>query len=607
MHSTDLQLIFVPSTSDKTKNSPMLKFLRLVLAIITAQIVISLFSIILIIAIVAAASSGDQSAIADNSVLHLKFDQPIVDRATENPFAGLDLMSGSGPEESSSLFDVRHALRKAAKDDKIKGVFLDLDNVAVGGTMRAVLLEDLAAFKKSGKFIYAYAENYDQASYQLAAVADSIFMMPMGNMMWNGLASSPIFLQGMLEKLDIHVTLIRVGKYKSAGEPFIRKDLSADNRMQMESYMNDLYADYLNQVSKHNGLPVDSLRRMADRLDIRSDQDALNKGMVHALWHRDEVLDMLAKKTKAKNIEKIKMASLGEYLGSLEEDKKESKNEIAVVYANGEISGGEGDDENIGSVRLSATLRKARLDDDIKAVVLRVNSPGGDALASEVIRRELVLLNKKKPLVVSMGNVAASGGYWIAADADSIFAEPTTITGSIGVFGLVPDFSGFFANKTGITFDRVVTGPYADIMSGVRPMRADEEAIIQASVNRVYDDFISLVATGRRLGADSVQAMAQGRVYTGRQALGLGLVDRLGTEEDALACASRLAKVKDYKIRRMPTPKDPFEDILNKWSGKEAKSQIEKNLGVLYAPVQTASQALRSQGILARMEYVPTY
>jgi len=585
----------------------MLKFLRLVLAIITAQIVITLFSIVLIIAIVVAASSDAPTEIAENSILHLKFDQPIVDRATENPFAGLDFMSGSGPEESTSLFDVRRALRKAAEDDKIKGIFLDLNNVAVGGTMRSVLLEDLVAFKKSGKFIYAYAENYDQSSYQLAAAADSIFMMPMGNLMWNGLASSPIFLQGMLEKLDIDVKLIRVGKYKSAGEPFIRKDLSADNRMQMESYMNSLYADYLRQVSKYNGLSADSLRSMANRLDIRSDRDALDKGMVHALWHRDEVLNLLAKKTKAKNIDKIKMADLGEYIGSLEEEENESENEIAVVYANGEISGGEGDDENIGSERLSATIRKARLDDDIKAVVLRVNSPGGDALASEVIRRELVLLNKKKPLVVSMGNVAASGGYWIAADADSIFAEPTTITGSIGVFGLVPDFSGFFANKTGITFDRVVTGPYADIMSGVRPMRADEEAIIQTSVNQIYDDFIKLVAKGRRLSTDSVQAMAQGRVYTGKQALALGLVDRLGTEEDALACASRMAKLKEYKIRRMPTPKEPFDEILEEWSGNAAKTQIEENLGVLYAPVQTASQALRSQGILARMEYVPTY
>jgi protease-4 len=585
----------------------MLKFLRLVLAIITAQIVITFFSIVLVIAIVAAASSGDASEIAENSILHLQFDQPIADRATENPLAGLDFMSGSGPKESISLFDVRRALRKAADDDNIKGIFLDLNNVVVGGTMRSILLEDLVAFKKSGKFIYAYAENYDQASYQLATAADSIFMMPMGGLMWNGLASNPIFLQGMLEKLDIDVKLIRVGKYKSAGEPFIRKDLSADNRMQMESYMNSLYAEYLRQVSRYGGLPTDSLRRMADRLDIRSDRDALDKGMVHALWHRDQVLELLANKTKAKSIEKIKMADLGEYLGSLEEEEDETENEIAVVYANGEISGGEGDDENIGSERLSATIRKARLDDDIKAVVLRVNSPGGDALASEVIRRELVLLNKKKPLVVSMGNVAASGGYWIAADADSIFAEPTTITGSIGVFGLVPDFSGFFVNKTGITFDRVVTGPYADIMSGVRPMRADEEAIIQTSVNRIYDDFILLVATGRRLSADSVQAMAQGRVYTGRQALALGLVDRLGTEEDALACASGMAKVKEYKIRRMPTPKDPFEEILNQWSDDAAKTKIEENLGVLYAPVQTASKALRSQGILARMEYVPTY
>ena len=585
----------------------MLKFFRLVLAIIVAQLFLSILSFLFIIGVVVVASTGEQTTLDDNSVLHLKFDKPIEDRAPENPFAGLDFMSGSGPEESISLFDVRRALRNAAEDDKIKGIFLDLAGVSVSGTVRSVIAGDLAEFKKSGKFIYAYSETYDQASYQLAAVADSIFLMPMGDLMWNGLSSNPVFLKGMLEKLDIDVKLIRVGKYKSAGEPFIRKDLSADNRMQMESYMNDLYANYLNQVALHRGIPADSLRRMADRLDIRSDRDALARGMVHALLHRDEILALLARKTGAKNIEKIKMADLDEYLGSLKEDDSEAENEIAVVYANGDITGGEGDDATIGSDRLSATLRKARLDKDVKAVVLRVNSPGGSALASEVIRRELVLLKKDKPLVVSMGNVAASGGYWIAANADTLYAEPTTITGSIGVFGLVPDFSGFFANKTGITFDRVVTGPYADIMSGVRPMRPDEEVIIQGSVNRIYDDFLKLVSAGRKLSIDSVQALAQGRVYTGKQALELGLVDRMGTEEDAIACAARMAKTSDYKIRRMPTPVDPFEKIMEKITGESAEVRLQQQLGVLYGPVQTAREGLNQKGILARMEFVPTH
>jgi len=585
----------------------MLKFFRLVLAIIVAQLFLSILSFLFIIGVIVVASTGEQTTLDDNSVLHLKFDKPIEDRAPENPFAGLDFMSGSGPEESISLFDVRRALRNAAEDDKIKGIFLDLAGVSVSGTVRSVIAGDLAEFKKSGKFIYAYSETYDQASYQLAAVADSIFLMPMGDLMWNGLSSNPVFLKGMLEKLDIDVKLIRVGKYKSAGEPFIREDLSADNRMQMESYMNDLYANYLNQVALHRGIPADSLRRMADRLDIRSDRDALARGMVHALLHRDEILALLARKTGAKNIEKIKMADLDEYLGSLKEDDSEAENEIAVVYANGDITGGEGDDATIGSDRLSATLRKARLDKDVKAVVLRVNSPGGSALASEVIRRELVLLKKDKPLVVSMGNVAASGGYWIAANADTLYAEPTTITGSIGVFGLVPDFSGFFANKTGITFDRVVTGPYADIMSGVRPMRPDEEVIIQGSVNRIYDDFLKLVSAGRKLSIDSVQALAQGRVYTGKQALELGLVDRMGTEEDAIACAARMAKTSDYKIRRMPTPVDPFEKIMEKITGESAEVRLQQELGVLFGPVQTAREGLNQKGILARMEFVPTH
>jgi protease-4 len=441
----------------------------------------------------------------------------------------------------------------------------------------------------------------------MASVADSVFMVPTGDMLFNGLASTPMFFKGMLNKLDIDVKLIRVGKYKGAGEPFIRENLSEENRYQIESFLGSLNNQMLADLSASTGKSTDELRAMANELKIRSAADAVALGMVHRLAFRDEVLNLLAAKTEQKDIEKISFVSLEDYVSSLPRDLNfKEKNRIAVVYAIGDITSGEGDDQTIGSDRIAAAIRSARLDKEVKAIVLRVNSPGGSALASDIIWREVLLAKGEKPVVVSMGNLAASGGYYIAAAADSIFAAPNTLTGSIGVFGMIPNFESFFKNKTGITFDRVTTGKYADLLNTNRPMTADEEAIVQQMINRIYEDFIKVVADGRGLSTDSVHAMAQGRVYTGAQALEIGLVDKLGDLEDAIACAARMAKLKDYRLKNLPEQKDQLEMLLESF-GAARVSAVEQELGPLYQHYKLAKNLLEGDRIQARLEFDHQY
>lgn len=550
------------------------------------------------------ASSGKkQVSIKENSILHLDFGAPIVDRSSEDPFANINFVTLEGGNNTLSVSDYVNAIAAAADDNNIKGIFLDLAGIEADQTIRMRIRRALVDFKQSGKFIYAYSEGYSQADYLLASAADSVFMVPVGEMMFNGISSSPTFFKGMLEKLEIDVKLIRVGKYKSAGEPFIRENLSDDNRYQISSYLNSMYDQMLAAYAEGRKIPADSLRAMASEFRIRNAADAVTHGLVDRLVYRDEVLDLLAKETKAKDIEKIEFVGIQDYMKAMPADKKtETKDRVAVIYAIGDIEGGEGDDQTIGSDRIAAAIRKARLDDKVKAIVLRVNSPGGSALASDVIWRETILAKKAKPFVVSMGSLAASGGYYIAAGADSIFAAPNTITGSIGVFGLIPSFDKFMKNKIGITFDRVVTGPYADAMNGLRPMTADEEQIIQGMVNRIYEEFVQVVAKGRSLPVDSIHAMAQGRVYTGEQALKLGLVDRMGDLDDAIACAARMAKLKDYKLRELPDQENPIEKALEGFMSARSQSVVQE-LGPLFNNYVTAKRVLENHPFQARLEW----
>jgi protease-4 len=586
----------------------MRQFFKFTFASMLGFLLAGIVIVLLFTALIAGISSSTEKEITveANSILHLDFSQAIVDRTSNNPFENIDFLTFE-TNNAQSVGDYLKAIRAAAEDDNIKGIFLDLSSIETDGVLRSTIRKALVDFKTSGKFIYAFSEGYTQGTYLMASVADSVFMVPTGDMLFNGLASTPMFFKGMLNKLDIDVKLIRVGKYKGAGEPFIRENLSEENRYQIESFLGSLNNQMLADLSASTGKSTDELRAMANELKIRSAADAVALGMVHRLAFRDEVLNLLAAKTEQKDIEKISFVSLEDYVSSLPRDLNfKEKNRIAVVYAIGDITSGEGDDQTIGSDRIAAAIRSARLDKEVKAIVLRVNSPGGSALASDIIWREVLLAKGEKPVVVSMGNLAASGGYYIAAAADSIFAAPNTLTGSIGVFGMIPNFEGFFKNKTGITFDRVTTGKYADLLNTNRPMTADEEAIVQQMINRIYEDFIKVVANGRGLSTDSVHAMAQGRVYTGAQALEIGLVDKLGDLEDAIACAARMAKLKDYRLKNLPEQKDQLEMLLESF-GAARVSAVEQELGPLYQHYKLAKNLLEGDRIQARLEFDHQY
>lgn len=586
----------------------MRQFFKFTFASMLGFLLAGIVIVLLFTALIAGISSSTKKEITveANSILHLDFSQAIVDRTSNNPFENIDFLTFE-TNNAQSAGDYLKAIRAAATDDNIKGIFLDLSSIETDGVLRSTIRKALVDFKTSGKFIYAFSEGYTQGTYLMASVADSIFMVPTGDMLFNGLASTPMFFKGMLNKLDIDVKLIRVGKYKGAGEPFIRENLSEENRYQIESFLGSLNNQMLADLSASTGKSTDELQAMANELQIRSAADAVALGMVHRLAFRDEVLSLLAAKTDQKDIQKIAFVSLEDYVSSLPRDLNfKEKNRIAVVYAIGDITSGEGDDQTIGSDRIAAAIRSARLDKGVKAIVLRVNSPGGSALASDIIWREVLLAKGEKPVVVSMGNLAASGGYYIAAAADSIFAAPNTLTGSIGVFGMIPNFEGFFKNKTGITFDQVTTGKYADLLNTNRPMTADEEAIVQQMINRIYEDFVKVVADGRGLSTDSVHAMAQGRVYTGAQALEIGLVDKLGDLEDAIACAARMAKLKNYRLKNLPEQKDQLQIIMESF-GAARVSAVEQELGPFYQHYKLAKNLLEGDRIQARLEFDHQY
>jgi protease-4 len=463
----------------------------------------------------------------------------------------------------------------------------------------------LIDFKKSGKFVIAYSEVYTQGFYYLASVADKVYINPKGIFEFKGFSSQISFFKGALDKLGIEAQVIKVGTYKSAVEPFILTKMSDANRMQVNSYMGSLYDHFLTGISQARHISKDSLFGIANNLKIQFPEDALKYKLVDGLKYRDEVLDELKDRTDVAEKSDLHNVELTDYTGSSDKpEKKESKNHIAIIYASGEITGGDGDDNTIGSDKISEALRKARLDDKVKAVVLRVNSPGGSSLASDVIWREVYMTKKVKPIIVSMGDLAASGGYYISCAADSIIAEPNTITGSIGIFAIIPNFQKLLNDKLGITFDGAKTGKYADLGDVTRPLSPEERAILQNSVNRGYDEFTKAVADGRHKTQAYINSIGQGRVWTGEQAIKIGLVDRLGNLNDAIKSAARKAGIKNYEVDAYPEQKGLFSKMGNNLSEEMHTRAVKSELGenyVYYEQLKNLTKMLRTPQM--RMPY----
>jgi protease-4 len=584
----------------------MKQFFKFVLASMVGFLIISVILIFVIIGLIVSASSEKTVEVEPNSILKISFNYPITERTPDNPLSGLGFLVLDG-DKSIGLNDILANIKKAKTDDNIKGIFLDESDVTPGEATSEEIRNALIDFKKSGKFIVAYSEIYTQGFYYLASVADKVYINPKGIFLFHGFSQQVTFLKGALDKLGIEAQIIKVGTYKSAVEPYFLTKMSDANRLQVNSYLGSLYDHFLTGISESRNISKDTLFNYANELKIRFPEDALKYKLVDGLKYKDEVLDDLKQRTGIGFKDDLKSVELGDYTKSGPENnnsKKESKNRIAIVYASGEINGSDGDDNTIGSERISKALRQVRLDDKVKAVVFRVNSPGGSSLASDVIWREVMLTKKVKPIIVSMGDYAASGGYYISCAADSIFAEPNTITGSIGIFAILPNMQKFFNDKLGITFDGVKTGKYADLGDISRPLTPEEKAILQNEVDHGYDDFTKAVADGRHKTQAYVNSIGQGRVWTGEQAIKLGLVDRLGNINDAVKSAAKEAKLKNYKLVSYPEQKS----FLNKFGlglSAEMKTHfIKSELGdnfKYYEQIKGVTQLMRTPQ--ARLPY----
>lgn len=574
---------------------------------------------LILVAIVSSAISGQQeklTTIDDGSVLHVSLGFPIVERGNENT-PPVDL-GPFGAQGGTGLDFIVEDIDKAAGDSRVEGMFLDISSVAASPASLFTIRESIESFQDSGKWVVAFSEGYTQGAYFLATTADEVHLYPQGELDWRGLGAELTFFKKMLDEQNIEVTVLRGpdNKYKSAVEPFLYEKMSDPNREQYSELLGDIWANMLDEISSARNISVDSLNSMADNLSAMMPASALSKGLVDGLSHRDEVREAIRARLSGEDAaadstdEDLPLVSLDDYHFVVIEDEERAafrSDKVAVVYANGAIESGEGDDATIGSARIAGALRDARTDKSVKAVVLRVNSPGGSALASDVIYRETQLIKEAGiPMIVSMGDLAASGGYYISCGADRIFANPNTITGSIGVFGMLPNIGNFLEDEIGITADWVATNEHTNIISMYKSLDDVQFARINEGVSDIYYDFLDLVAEGRGMTQAEVDSIAQGRVWSGEDALDIGLVDELGDLEAAVAYAVELAELDEYRIKNLPAMIDPFQEFLS-GMGAEARTEFLKaELGALYPAYQQAAQAhevLQWKGAQMRLPY----
>lgn len=584
----------------------MKSFFKYVLATITGTIIVFAILFLVLIGFITAAVSSmgskEEVYVPSSAVLYVSLDYNILERTSSNPWESMNL-PGYGEMKSLGLNDILSRIAAAKDDDRIKGIYLNPTYVNTGMASLKEIRDALVDFKSSGKFIVAYSDMFTQKAYYVASVADEIYMNPEGSLEFKGLSASVMFMKEALDKMGVEVQVIKVGTYKSAVEPFILNEMSGANREQMTTYLESMYSAFLENVSEGRQISTDTLKNIADNFLIRNADDAISHKFIDGKCYKDEVLTKLKERLKVDEKKDVPTVSLLDYKKG---DKSETKGDrVAVLYAYGNIVDGEGEEDNIGGDKLSRELRKLRRDDRVKAVVLRVNSPGGSALASDIIAREVELTKKVKPVMVSMGDYAASGGYYISTLADSIFAEKETLTGSIGVFGLIPNLQGLLNNKLGIHVDEVKTGKFADLMTSLdRPLTEEEKAIIQAEVDRIYNTFTGKVATGRNMEISAVDSIGQGRVWTGSQALEHGLVDGIGNLDRAIQAAAAKAKLKDYSVLYYPTLKDPFAALFSTSKERIKMWMLDEELGEYRQHVEQLRTVLKSSGIQARIPYM---
>lgn len=585
----------------------MLNFLKYVLATVVGLMLFFFVFIFVVAGIGAAFSSGSESvSVKENSILKLDLTQPINEVAEENPFAEL-----GGPFAGSNnvlgLKDIKEVIRKAADDNNIKGISLKSGNASAGWATIEEIRNELQTFKESGKTIYSYSEYYTEKGYYLASVADHIYLNPAGEFEWNGFVSEYEFYKGTFDKLEIKPIVFKVGEFKSAVEPFIRTNMSEESKLQTAALINGLYTHYLTKIAESRQLPVQQLRNISDSLLIYNPQTAKNYKLVSEVAYEDDFEDLIKKNLAIESDKKINYISFGKYQNAPSGKSAEgsSNNRVAVLIAEGEIISGKGERGYITSETFVKDLRKLRDDDKVKAIVIRINSPGGSSLASDVMWNDIKKAAGKKPVIASMSDVAASGGYYMAMACDTIVAQPNTITGSIGIFGLMFNVEDFMARKIGVTFDRVTTSAHADWPSMTHEMTDFEKGRIQKYVDEGYETFTRKAAEGRNMPLEKLKELAKGRVWSGIEAKENGLVDVLGGLDQAIEVAANSAGLEkgSYRVRYYPAKKDMLDDFISKITGDMEEKAIQNKLGELSAYADLYQKLFNMRGLQTRMPF----
>jgi protease-4 len=578
-----------------------MNFFKTFLASCLGTLVTLLVLLVLMIGFIVGLGSEEEIIVRDNSVLQLNLDAQITEQQTENPFEGLPI---GNTTPNIGLLQLKQIIRNAKTDPKIKGILLNVTYPMTGFSSIEEIRQSLIDFRKDGKWVVAYADAMSEQAYYLASAADKVYLNPEGEIEFNGLSIEVLFFKRMFEKLEIKPEVFRVGQYKSAVEPFLLDKMSEENRTQLTEMTNSIYDHVLDRVSESRGIPKEKLTEISDKMLARSAALSVEHGLVDSLLYYDQVLNELRSRLSIEETGKVNFIKYNRYRKSIDNTYSAGDNEIAVIVADGTIFPGPADEGVVGSDTFAEEIRRARENKKVKAIVIRVNSPGGSFQASDIMWREITLAAEKKPVIASMSDYAASGGYYLSMGCDTIVAQPHTITGSIGIFSVLFDASGLMENKLGITSDEVKTGEYGEMITISRPLTDAEKNVWQSRTEEIYETFTGKAAAGRNISKDEIKKVASGRVWTGVQAKDRGLVDVLGGYDDAIRIAAEKAGVSDnYKVRLYPRIKNFIEQLTESLNENSRTNAIKEEMGQYYMLYEQWQHVKSYHGVQARMPF----